>query len=140
MPRSPWSSEPCQGRGREGYGNASEFDGEALEPRVEHPFRDDMPDAAGDDVEQAFADEVLADDEGDFADGDAGVAVRWSSVLPDDGPEVPALLFGEECGVQLGDDGVAAVGVRRSEARRSAGTSLMACSSSDGEMYATNFS
>ena len=107
----PWSSEPCQGRGREGYGNASEFDGEALEPRVEHPFRDDMPDAAGDDVEQAFADEVLTDDEGDFADGDAGVAVRWSSVLPDDGPEVPALLFGEECGVQLGDDGVAAVGV-----------------------------
>ena len=41
------------------------FDGEALEPRVEHPFRDDVPDAAGDDVEQALADEVLADDEGD---------------------------------------------------------------------------
>lgn len=51
------------------------FNGEALEPRVEHPFRDDVPDAAGDDVEQAFADEVLADDEGDFADGDAGGAV-----------------------------------------------------------------
>ena len=78
--------------------------------------------------------------------------------------------------MQLGDDGVAAVGVHdahegvdaaglvfgagpaaavaevedlaaeavallgRSEARRSAGTSLRACSSSDGEMYATNFS
>ena len=27
-----------------------------------------------DDVEQAFADEVLADDEGDFADGDTGGA------------------------------------------------------------------
>ena len=51
------------------------FDGEALEPRVEHPFGDDVPDAAGDDVEQAFADEILADDEGDFADGDAGRAV-----------------------------------------------------------------
>ena len=33
-----------------------------------------MPDAAGDDVEQALADEVLADDEGDFADGDTGGA------------------------------------------------------------------
>ena len=53
-----------------------QFDGEALEPRVEHPFRNDVPDAAGDDVEQAFTDEVLADDEGDFADGDAGEAVR----------------------------------------------------------------
>ena len=52
-----------------------QFDGEALEPRVEHPFRDYVPDAAGDDVEQAFADEILADDEGDFADGDAGRAV-----------------------------------------------------------------
>ena len=51
------------------------FNGEALEPRVEHLFRDDVPDAAGDDVEQALADEVLADDEGDFADGDAGRAV-----------------------------------------------------------------
>ncbi len=51
------------------------FDGEALEPRVEHPFRNDVLDAAGDDVEQAFADEILADDEGDFADGDAGRAV-----------------------------------------------------------------
>ena len=50
------------------------FDGEALEPRVEHPFRNDVLDAAGDDVEQAFADEVLADDEGDFADEDAGGA------------------------------------------------------------------
>ena len=70
-----------------------------------------MPDAAGDDVEQAFADEVLTDDEGDLTDGDACLAVGWCSVLPDDGPEVPALLFGEEYGVQLGDDGVAAVGV-----------------------------
>ena len=51
------------------------FDCEALEPRVEHPFGDDVPDAAGDDVEQALADEILADDEGDFADGDAGRAV-----------------------------------------------------------------
>ena len=51
------------------------FDGEALEPRVEHLFGNDVPDAAGDDVEQAFADEVLADDEGDLADGDAGGAV-----------------------------------------------------------------
>ena len=46
-----------------------------FEAGVEHPFRDDVPDAAGDDVEQALADEVLADDEGDFADGDAGRAV-----------------------------------------------------------------
>ena len=51
---------PSEGRG--GYENALEFDGEAFEPRVEHLFRDDVPDAAGDDVEQAFADEVLADD------------------------------------------------------------------------------
>lgn len=51
------------------------FDGEALETGVEHPFGNDVPDAAGDDVEQAFADEVLADDEGNLTDGDACRAV-----------------------------------------------------------------
>lgn len=51
------------------------FDGEVLETGVEHPFRDDVPDAAGDDVEQTFADEVLTDDEGDLTDWDAGGAV-----------------------------------------------------------------
>ena len=89
------------------------FYGKPLESGVEHLFRDNVLDATGDDVEQPLADVVLPDDEGDFANGDAGGAVRGAggAGLSDDRAEVPALLLGEEGGVQFRNDGVASVGI-----------------------------
>lgn len=59
------------------------FYGKPLEAGVEHLFRNNVLDAAGDDVEQPLADVVLPDDEGDFADGDAGGAARDNGLAGD---------------------------------------------------------
>ena len=80
-----------------------QFDGEPLETGVEHLFRDNVLYAAGDDVEQPLADVVLPDDEGDFADGDAGRAARDNGL---------AGYIGQGCG--HGGSGRGATGHRRS--------------------------
>ena len=78
------------------------FDCKPLESGVEHLFRDNLFDAAGDDVEQPLADVVLPDDEGDFADGDAGRAARGNGL---------AGYIGQGCG--HGGSGRGATGHRR---------------------------
>ena len=64
-------------------------------------LRNDALDRFGHCIEHSFADEIGVDDQRDFADG------FWR----DDGTDVFALFVGEEREVELGDDGVAAVGI-----------------------------
>ena len=76
--KATWLEDNVQERSMAGGSGpaGSELDGETLETFVQHVGGDDLLDAVSYDVEEAFPDKVLADDQRDFPDRDAGLAGR----------------------------------------------------------------